>query len=135
MVEVGAAKSLDDITLSDVLEHPIWLWTWEMGNEGSPDQDETWQQPVFGTDVTAEMAEPIITFRVTGTEIVGSGSYRPNDSKLFGMAVWTGEGWTMLKDSALTTPIRLIAVPTIHGVHDVEFVCADLAGDLAHRVS
>ena len=84
----GPAKSLDDITLDDVLKYPVWLWVWETGQEGAPGQDETWQQPVTSTaDVTDEMTEPIIGFRVKDTDIYGSGSYDSKEDKLFGMAL------------------------------------------------
>ena len=69
-LQLGSAKALDDITLEDVIANPIWLWTWETEDENSLEpleQDDAWQRPVLGTrDVTAEMSEPIITFRVSG---------------------------------------------------------------------
>jgi len=137
-LQLGSAKALDDITLEDVIANPIWLWTWETGDENTLDpleQDDAWQRPVLGTrDVTAEMSEPIITFRVSGINVVGSGSYRPREDRLFGMAVWRDGRWTLLKDSALAVPLSLIAVPTINGVADAEFVCVDLKQDEASRV-
>ena len=72
---------------------------------------------------------------MAGTDIVGSGSYGPKEGRMFGMALWTGDGWTTLKDAALTAPIRLIATPTINGTPDVQFICDDLARDLALRIT
>jgi hypothetical protein len=64
----GAPKDLDSITLSDVMEHPLWLWTWEAGLEG--DFDEDWQVPVIGcSDVSESMTEPIITLKVADTDL------------------------------------------------------------------
>ena len=130
----GSAKSLDDITLDDVLKYPVWLWVWETGQEGCPEQDETWQQPVISTsEVSDEMTEPIISFRVRGTDIFGSGSYDPEAEKLFGMALWIDNSWQMLSASTLSPPLTFVAVPPIRGVVDVQFICEDLLSDKAHR--
>ncbi len=132
----GQAKSLDDITLDDVLKHPIWLWVWETGQEGAPGQDETWQQPVTSTsDVTDELKEPIISFHVKGTGIYGSGSYRPEDDKLFGMALWVDGRWQLLSAVSLQTPLTFVAIPRIRGQANVEYVCTDLRADEAHRAA
>src|SRR6185369_8714028 len=124
----GPAKSLDDITLDDVLANPIWLWVWETGGEAKIGQDETWQQPVLGTtDVTDEMSEPVISFRVKGSNIIGFGSYRPKDDRLFGMALWIDNEWRMLKKTGLSVPLVLVAIPSINGLRGVEFSCIDFA--------
>ena len=134
VISFGSAKSLDDITLDDVLKYPVWLWVWETGNDGGSGQDETWQQPVISTaEVTAEMTEPIITFRVKGTDIIGSGSYDPRAEKLFGMALWIDNSWQMLSASTLSPPLIFVAVPPIRGATDVDFICENLASDEAFR--
>src|SRR3954470_12043207 len=92
--KLGSPKSLDDITLEDVLAHPVWLWVWETGHELEGEIDESWQQPVLNTrEVTDDMSEPIISFRVKGAEQYGSGSYNPEEGKLFGMALWIDGQW------------------------------------------
>jgi len=98
-------------------------------------QDETWQQPVTSTrDVTEEMTEPIVGFRVKGTDLYGSGSYHPGDDKLFGMALWMAGEWRLLPDTGVEAPLTMVVIPSIRGQAGVEYVCTDLRGDSAHRV-
>jgi len=130
----GRSKSLDDITLENCLEYPIWEWA--LDEEGVPGQDETWQRPILGTDVTAEMFDPTITFAIKGTQLHGSGTYDHAEKTLTSIVVWKDGGWMDLKKvSSLTAPVVLIAQPSIRGIADVEFICEDLRGDTAHRSS
>jgi hypothetical protein len=99
-LQFGTPKSLDEITLTDVQQHPIWLWVWEAGLEQQA-EDETWQYPVTNTtDVTAGMIEPIISLRIKGTELIGSASYDP-EAALEAIAVWQDGAWAMMRDSKL----------------------------------
>lgn len=133
-IHFGAPVPLEEITLSQVLEHPIWVWVWEAGRETEAD-DETWQCPVIGTqDLTAGFTEPVITVRVKDTPWVGSGSYRFETDCLEAISLWRDEAWIDLREAGLATPLVLVAVPRIEGVADVEFVCTDLASDQAVRV-
>lgn len=132
--QFGTPKSLEDITLADVQQHPIWVWVWEAGLEEQAD-DETWQCPVTnGTDVTAEMIEPIISLRVKGTELIASASYDPKEDELTGIAVWEDGAWVMFRDTGLKAPVTLVAIPTIAGEAAVEFTCEDFERDRARRV-
>lgn len=129
----GKPMSLYDITVDDVTTHPIWVWAWEAGKEEEA-EDETCQCPVIGTDdVGTGFTEPIITFRVKDTAIIGSGRYDAATERLEGMALWQVDTWTDLCDAGIAAPVVLVAVPTIRGVADVEFICGDLASDEAAR--
>ena len=132
-IHFGSPMPLDEITLEHVLAHPIWVWVWEAGREAEAD-DETWQCPVIGThDVTPGLTEPVITVRVKGSPIVGSGSYSFEADRLEAISLWRDEAWIDLRQAGLATPLVLVAVPSIEGVAGVEFVCDDLATDLARR--
>ena len=133
-VQFGTPKSLEDITLADVQQHPIWVWVWEAGLEEQA-EDETWQCPVTNTtDVTADMVEPIISLRIKGTELIASASYDPEREDLEGISVWQGGAWGSLRDTQLEAPVTLVAIPTIGGQAGVEFTCEDFERDQAHRV-
>jgi len=56
--KTGRGKSLDDITLKDIMEYPIWVWAWD--EEGVEGHDETWQKPVINSrNVTEDILNPI----------------------------------------------------------------------------
>lgn len=130
----GTPKSLEDITLADVQQHPIWVWVWEAGLEEQA-EDETWQCPVTNTsDVTAAMIEPIISLRIKGTELIASASYDPEEDDLEAIAVWQDGAWVSLRDTKLNAPVKLVAIPTIAGEAGVEFTCDDFKRDRAGRV-
>ena len=130
----GSPMSLDDITLSNALAHPIWVWVWEAGMEGLT-EDETWQCPVLETtDVTDDFVEPIITVRVTGTDAYGSASYDRKQDRLEAIALWHEDAWVSVRQSGRPTPFTVVAVPTIRGVSEVQFVCSDASTDIAVRL-
>lgn len=130
----GTPKSLEDITLEDVETHPIWVWVWEAGLEDQA-EDETWQCPVLGSiDVTPAMTEPVITVRINNGSAVGAASYNLERDQLEGISIWQDGEWIGVEDSDLVPPLSLVAVPTINGVAHVEFICNDVAEDVAARI-
>jgi len=133
--EYGPAKSLESITLDDVLEHPIWFWALDQETEYG--QDETWQKPLLSsTDVTARMIEPIITLRVKGQDLHASGSYDHIERMVYGISVWSNGEWKALSQTeGLTGPLTFIAVPSICGEQAVEFLCEDLKKEKAVRIA
>lgn len=125
----GKPKPLDEITAIEVLRHPIWEWALDNGIE---EYDETWQRPIISTeDVTAEMPNPIITLLVKNTEYIASGEYNREDQTLNCLAVWIQQEWVMLSESGLLVPLVFIALPSINGRHNREFVCNSLVEDKA----
>ena len=133
--EFGAPKALDDISLQDAMNHPIWLWAWEAGLEGEV-EDETWQCPVLNTsDVTDAMTEPVVTLRIEGNDVIGSASYNAELDQLEAISIWENGAWTGIQETTLATPITLIAVPSIRGVTGVRFVCSEPDEDRASRES
>ena len=123
-LKFGNPKSLDDITLEDAQEHPIWLWVWEAGLE-EVSEDETWQCPVVNSkDVDESMTEPVITLLVKNTNLVGSASYSSEKEELDGIAIWQNDAWVMVQEADLSFPVTFVSVPTIQGVKNVEFICS-----------
>lgn len=134
-IQYGRPLPLDEITLAHVLDHPIWVWAWEAGSEEDA-SDETDQCPVLNTtDVTDSFTEAIITFKVKGTTLHGSASFIPELDRLEALSLWEGDTWVGLQEAAIPIPCTLVAVPTIRGVRDVEFLYDDPAVDAAERVS
>ena len=126
----GRSKSLEDITLSDVLQYPIWEWALE--NETEQMQDETWQQPVIDTDnVTDEIYCPIITLSIKGTNLFASAEFDHDTQSLSSISVWADSQWKILADIQIQTPIVFVSIPKIEGVEKTEFICKTLFADRA----
>ena len=135
----GRSKSLEDITLEDCLEQPIWVWA--LDEEGVDGQDETWQKPVTGaTEVTPELIAHFlvlnIPFNVVGTDLLGSGDYDHERGEIGGFAIWQDGGWKpRLRDvEGLTFPVEFEALPPICGRAGVRFVCNSQEVFTARRV-
>tara|TARA_Y100001956_G_scaffold40823_1_gene39959 strand:+ start:156 stop:563 length:408 start_codon:yes stop_codon:yes gene_type:complete len=119
--KLGEPKDLDSITLEDVLEHKIWIWTWEAGLEGEYNED--WQVPVKGIDnITNQFTEPIITLKVVGADLIASGAYNFDEKKLFGISIWENGKWQLLTDISVDEPIIFESMIKINGKEKIEFV-------------
>jgi hypothetical protein len=131
--KTGKAKSLDDITLEDVINHPIWVWA--LDEERVEGQDETWQKPVTSTtNVTEDIFNPTITLRIGNTNYYGSGEYDQQEKELSGLSIWLDGEWIVIGEfTAVPTPFSFFAVPMINGEANVEFVCSDVEADRARR--
>ena len=125
--QYGAAKANIDITLQDLLAHPIWLWclTLDLPDEddGPLDGDETWMRPLLSSaDVTPEMVQPMIRLAIKGTEFHASGLYDHATGSLDAICVYPPGGPTQpQRVQGLSSPIIYVAAPTISDVAGVEF--------------
>lgn len=131
----GKAKSLEDITLDDVLEYPIWEWA--LGEETVPGQDETWQRPIISTtNVTDEMVQPTITIIVKGSNVYGSAEFNYSEQVLESTAVWHDDEWISVFDyETFVFPVTFVAIPTIQGQSGVEFEYVNWQMETAKRVN
>ena len=122
LYKTGKAKSLDDITLEDVLSYPIWEWA--LDDEGEEGQDETWQRPVIDkNDVTEEIDSPIITLKVKETGGYASGEYDHEGKLIRAIAFWENNSWTLAQDySQSGFPLTLISLASINGQSGCEFI-------------
>ena len=131
--KTGKSKPLEEITLEDVLENPIWEWS--LDEEDNEDQDETWQRPIIETDnVTNEMFNPTITLKIKNAEIYVLAEYDGETESLSAISIWKENEWILLSDFELETPLTFVAIPKINGSENVEFVCEDLFEDFAARI-
>ena len=131
--KTGKSKPLDEITLEDILENPIWEWS--LDEEDNEEQDETWQRPIIETDnVTNEMFNPTISLKIKNSDLFGSAEYDNETESLSAISIWKGHEWILLCDYEQTTPITFTSIPKINGIENVEFVCENLLNDIAERI-
>jgi hypothetical protein len=127
---LGKPKDLDSITVEDVLENKIWIWTWEAGLEGN--FDEGWQVPVIGIEnVNNEFTSPIITLRIVGTDLIASGTFDHQEKKVFGIAFWKNNSWESIDKYSINEPIRFESLIKIFGNEKTEFILTDKKNDNA----
>jgi hypothetical protein len=133
--KVGKSKPMTEVTVKDCLRYPIWEWA--LDEETLPGHDETWQRPITSTkDVTPDMVDPTITFRVFGSDIVGTAIYDHSSGSLSSISVWDDGEWVELRElDDFTPPIVLTAVPTIVGDIGVSFLVLDIKSDCAARMT
>lgn len=130
--KTGNSKPLEEITLEDILENPIWEWS--LDGEDNDEQDETWQRPIIETDnVTMEMYNPTISLKIKNTDLFGSAEYDYETESLSAISIWKENEWILLSDFEKSTPITFISIPKINGIENVEFVCDDIMSDIANR--
>lgn len=117
--------------------HPIWLFCVEArvpGEEdGPPGGDESWMRPVINSrDVGGKMFQPLILLRVRGTEYFASGLLYRKGSELSPILIYVNGYLTHPRDvRGLQWPVTYVAVPTIDGRSDVEFVSQSANSDEA----
>jgi hypothetical protein len=133
-IKFGRSKHMEKVALKDILKHPIWA---DAHCVIDSCYDEERQVPVVSTDdVNDEVASlyPMITFRVEGTGLYGTGQYHDEDGVIYAMSLWSENHWVALEEVVgLSFPATLIAVPTIHKKKNVRFICRDGREDKAHR--
>lgn len=131
--KIGKSKSLEDITLDDVLKNPIWEWA--LDEEDNDVQDETWQRPIIETDnVTNEMFNPTITLKIKNTEIYGSAEFDNEAESLSAISIWQENEWISLHEFEKSTPFIFVSLPKINGIENVEFICGNLLNDFAKKI-
>lgn len=131
--KTGKSKPLEEITLKDILENPIWEWS--LNEESNEEQDETWQRPIIETDnVTNEMFNPTITLKIKDSNFYGSAEYDCETESLSAISIWKDNEWVLLSELEQPIPLTFIAVPKIFGVENVKFICKDLLEDFAARI-
>jgi hypothetical protein len=132
---VGKSKPLTEVTLEDCLRYPIWEWA--LDEETQPGHDESWQRPVTSTtDVTPEMLDPTITFRISGSELIGTGVYDHDSASLSSISIWDDGEWVDVCElDDVTAPLELTTLATILGCARVRFLLSDAKSDRAVRMA
>ncbi len=117
-IRLGPLKSLEDITIHDMMQYPIWVE--DLSGESRDDFDETAQRPVTNTrDVTTKMLREYVKVNVLieieGTDILASADVE-EDASLSGLVAWIDDSWIDLNkhiDDSVAIYVR--PVPSILG--------------------
>jgi len=124
---LGPAKSVH--TLAEMQAHPICLWGMQVNDPEDADGviggDETGMRSWLGKpNVTRDMMLPEILLRVKGTNLWASGQYDRDHKLLDALCVFGPDGpsppWEHIQTAG--TPVTYVAVPSIEGRKNVEFV-------------
>jgi hypothetical protein len=122
--QLGDMKRLEDITLDDMREHPIWIN--DLGGEAQHGFDETSQRPVIGdANVTKRMLKESVSVSVhvtvAGTSFEGSADLS-GDPSLSALAVWFDGEWKAPRDIAgFPSEAQIELVPALLGEEHVRF--------------
>ncbi len=123
------------MTIDDHIKYPIWT------SAHHDRHDEETEKPIVSSsEVTQEIVShplivPIITLKIRGSDVFGTGWYLYTERKIFAISVWYKGGWKALADvGELTPPVVFVSIPPILGEAGVEFVCSVLKDENAFRV-
>ena len=133
-MKIGRAKHSGKLTLDDWLRHPIWV----SAHDGR--HDEEWFKPVDSTEgVTAEVLRidcPIVTLRVVGSGLFGTGYYDPANDRLYCVAFHVDGRWAQPDEPlGLAFPLELESIPAILGKTGARFVMAAPGAPFAERAA
>lgn len=130
--KTGKSKPIEEITLADFLEHPIWEYA--LDEEGVEGQDESWIRPVVDTDnVTEEIYSPIIALKIEDSAIYGCGEYDNETESIVGISICADGVWKALGDAELSAPVIFISIAKIDNVENVVFICNNVEDEEAFR--
>lgn len=133
----GPWKFIHEISLKDMLDHPVWVWCMELHEPDGPiGGDETSMRPLLGSDEVPldHVSPPLILLRIKGTKHRASGLYYTEKKVLESISVFIGNdvsGPGELPD--LPEPAVYAAAPSIGGQRDVEFESISRGSDEARQ--
>jgi len=132
-VTFGRSKPIEEVTLVDILSHPIWMYA--VDEETVEGQDETWTKPITSTtDVGDNIINfgPSLAFKVVGTEFYAFCVYYHRNRSVMPDFIWLDgrrehlsdivDQRTVLREiEGLDYPAILEAIPTILGKPGLRF--------------
>jgi hypothetical protein len=133
--QLGNLKRLEDMSLSDFTEHPIWVA--DLSGECDDGFDETSQRPVVGTcDVTKSMLKEFVSVSVliaiSGTDIQGTADVS-EDLNLSTLCLWQDDEWKSPKEiRGFPEDAHVEVIPTIEGQENLR-LSYDPRSDIATR--
>jgi hypothetical protein len=119
----GRSKPMEEVTLDDMLQYPIWIAA--IDEECEEEQDETWQKPIINsTDVKSEYCEAYILLKVQNTDLYVSACLDVEKMRLWDIAIWSEYEWISMDFyDEIEFPVRMISIPSINGFDSIEFIC------------
>lgn len=120
-IRMGNSKPMEEVTLQDMLEYPIW--TFALDEEDIEGQDETWQKPIYSTNVLPGYIAVYILLKIEQTDQYVSADLDIKRMTLADVALWQDDEWIPIHDVEwLSHPLTLISIPTIKGVENMKFI-------------
>lgn len=112
---LGKAKPMDDVTLEDMLQYPIWVFA--LDEEGDEGQDETWLKPVLNiTDVDESLYEAYILLKTEHNNLYVSASLDIDRMKLDDVCFWANDEWKPISElQDVDCPLKLTSIPSLKG--------------------
>jgi hypothetical protein len=134
--KLGPLVPGDKITLKDLIRNPVWVSTYE---EDVADEDAMRavisKDPNASADVIRKFLEPMLTFKVQGTKVYGTGSYDRETDSLGDLQFWIGRRWERAAKLRVKFPITLEPLCRILGKRDVRFVMKKSSNGSATRLT
>ena len=118
----GRPKPIDDVTLQDMQENPIWVFV--LDEEDNEEIDETWQKPVLNYDnVTYELVETYILMKSSDGLYDVSADLDIKEDTLEDVTFWDAkqESWIPIENIRNYKELKFIAIPKIEKEADVVF--------------
>lgn len=112
---LGKAKPMDEVTLEDMLQYPIWVFA--LDEEGKEEQDETWLKPVLNTtDVDESLYEAYILLKIEHNNMYFSASLDIDRMELDDVCFWSNDEWKPINGlQDVDYPLKLMSIPSLKG--------------------
>lgn len=125
MKSTEKSKPLDDISLEDMLENPIW--TYALDEEAIDGHDETWLKPILNAqNVEKRFLDVYILLRKEDDKKYVSANLNIEKMKLFDIAFWEYNQWQPLElMDDIRFPLYITSIPRVLGDDNVQFVIED----------
>jgi hypothetical protein len=134
--KLGPLTSPGKVRLEDCIKHPIWVSTYE---EDKAAEDAVRavisRDPNVSSDVLRKFLEAVVTFKVSGTDVYGIGTYEREDDALSSVRFWSGKRWDSKFPSGLSAPLTLEPLCRILGKRDVRFTLRKVGDRSAPRAT
>ncbi|WP_129588732.1 hypothetical protein [Prevotella heparinolytica] len=118
----GKPKPMEDVTLQDMQENPIWIFA--LDEEENEEIDETWQKPVLNYDnVTYELVEAYILMKSSDGQYDVSANLDIEEETLDDVTYWDSEQecWIPIENIGNYKELQFVAIPKIEKEADVVF--------------
>lgn len=121
-IAYGKPKPIDEVSLQDMQENPIWIFA--LDEEDSEEIDETWQKPILNYDnVTHELVEAYILMKSTDGQYDISANLDIKKEILDDVTYWEPEQecWIPIDNIKNYKGLQFIAIPKIEKESNVIF--------------
>ena len=118
----GKSKPIDEVTLQDMQENPIWIFA--LDEEDSDEVDESWLKPILKSDnVMSEFVEAYILLKSTDGQYYISANLDIKKEVLDDVTFWKPEQqcWIPIENIDSYKEMQFIAVPKIEKETDILF--------------